>query len=255
MRRDRSTSKILLVLFCSAVLLRSQRLTWYERFILLPKARPVSAIVVDSAGKPIAGAHIDHSDVAEQERLFTDEKGRVQVRTRAPAFVVRKLGYDGRLIRTDDAGPLRVVLQRASSSLPACKGTCVGLKSPYSRLCFPSIPGIEVSDQAAIGNSVSREFMVPTRDGPREILLGSGPAWSLGVPFTSDIWESAQYSERAYTFDDSQIIDARGKTSAGKLWRYLGRFGESASYYEVDERDAALADRFLDGVCIAGSQP
>ena len=238
------------MVFCSAVLLRSQRLTRYERFILLPQARPVSAIVVDAAGQPVAGAHADHSDVAEQERLFTDEKGRLQLRTRAPAIVVRKLGFDGQLIRTDTTGPMRIVLHRAAASLPACKAACLGLSSPYSRLCFPSIPGIEVSEQAGVGNSVSREFLVPTRDGPREILLGGGPAWSLGVPFTSDIWESAEYSEKSYTFDGSQIIDARGKTSAGKLWRYLGRFGESASYYEVDKRDAALPDRFMDGVCI-----
>jgi hypothetical protein len=53
---------------------------------------------------------------------------------------------------------------------------------------------------------------------------------------------------------DSDVIDARGKTAGGKLWRYVGTFGESASYYEVDPRDAALPDRFLDGACVAAGK-
>lgn len=246
--------KILLGLAGAVVMLNSQRLTWYERLILLPKAQTIAGIVVDSEGNPVAGAHIDHSDVREQESLFTDEQGRFQVRTRAPAVVVRKLGFDGALIRTGPVGPLRVVMQKATGSIPACHDKCVGLASAKSMFCFPSVAGVEVHGQGRMGESTSRAFLVATRDGPREILLGSGPMWSLGIPYTGDVWESAEYSEKSFAIDDSEIIDARGKTMDGKLWRYLGRFGESASYYEVDERDAALADRFLDGACIGGNK-
>lgn len=247
------TFALCLGLIASALLLRSQRLTWYERMILLPEPRTLSGWVLDASGAPVTGAHIDHSDVREQEQLFTDEMGRFYVETRAAALVVRKHGFDGQLIRTDQKGPLHIVLRRAAP-LKACKSACVGLKGSHSVFCLPSISGIRVSEQGRMGDSVMREVMVPTSDGPRELLFGSGPNWSLGIPYTGDVWESTNYSEKTYTLGDVDVIDARGKTSEGKLWRYVGTFGESASYYEVDPRDAALPDRFLDGVCSAAGK-
>ncbi len=238
-------------LLASAALLSSQRLTWYERMILLPEPHKVSGWVLDPAGAPIAGAHIDHSDVHEQEQLFTDEQGRFYVETRAPALVVRKQGFDGRRITTDRPGPLRITLQRATQ-LQACKTACVGLRGPHSVFCLPTVPGIHISEQGHIGDSVMREIMIPTGDGLRELLFGAGSNWSLGIPYTGDVWESTEYSEKSYSDGDIDVIDARGAASNGKLWRYVGTFGESASYYEVDPKDAGLPDKLLDGVCQAG---
>jgi len=48
-------SKILVLLLGSAVFLCAQRLTWYERWILLGKPRMITGIVVDPSGKPVAG--------------------------------------------------------------------------------------------------------------------------------------------------------------------------------------------------------
>lgn len=237
-----------LLLLACALVLPAQRLTWYERQILLPESHTISGRVVDEAGQPIAGAHVDHSDVKEQEQLFTDEMGRFHVDTRALALVIRKHGFDGQLIRTKDSAAIRVVLRRASA-LPACKSTCVGLQNAHSTFCFPAVSGIRVSELGKMGDSVMREFMVPTEDGPREVLFGTGPTWTLGIPYTGDVWEAVQYSEKDYIVGDSDVIDARGKNSDGNMWRYVGTFGESASYYEVNPRDAILPDRFLDGVC------
>jgi len=240
------------LLFVS-LLLSAQRLTWYERTILLPQPQTVSGRVLDESGQPIAGAHLDHSDVKEQEQLFTDELGRFHVETRASAVVVRKHGFDGQLIRIGNTTPLRIVLQRATT-LPVCKSACVGLKNGHGSFCFPPVPGVRTSEQGQMGDSVMREFMVPTGDGPHEVLFGTGPTWSLGIPFTGDVWESVEYSEKDYVSGDSDVIDARGKTSDGKLWRFVGTFGESASYYQVAPRDAALPDKFLDGVCAPGDK-
>ena len=237
-----------------SLLLCAQRLTWYERQILLPEPHTISGRVVDESGQPVAGAHIDHSDVKEQEQLFTDELGRFHVDTRASAVVIRKHGFDGALIRISNSAPLRIVLQHAET-LPTCKSACVGLKGAQSTFCFPTVPGVKISEQGRMGDSVMREFMVATTDGPREVLFGTGPTWSLGIPFTGDIWESIEYKERDYILGDSDVIDARGTTSDGKVWRYVGTFGESASYYEVQPRDAALPDRFLDGVCAPAERP
>ncbi len=230
------------------LLLPAQRLTWYERQILLPEPQTISGRVVDESGQPIAGAHVDHSDVKEQEQLFTDELGRFHLDTRASAIVIRKHGFDGQLVRIGGTAPVRIVLERATP-LPECKNVCIGLKGAQSTFCFPPVPSVKVSDQGRMGDSTMREFMVPTSIGPHEVLFGTGPTWSLGIPFTGDVWESVEYSEKDYILGDSDVIDARGKNSDGKLWRFVGTFGESASYYEVDPSDAALPDRFLDGVC------
>ena len=137
--------------------------------------------------------------------------------------------------------------------MPVCKTKCESLKSSGSAFCLPRVPGVEASEQGNYGDTVTRVFRIQTKDGQRELLHGNGPMWSLGVPYTGDVWESPEYQERAYLVGkgDSDVLDAHGKTPDGKLWRYLGRFGESVSYYEVDEAGAALLDRVLDGTCIA----
>lgn len=240
------------LLLCSVFVL-GQRLTWYERAILLPEPHSISGRVFDADGQAIAGAHIDHSDVKEQEQLFTDELGRFHVDTRASAIVVRKHGFDGQRINTNATEPIRIVLQRAAP-LPVCKAACITLKDAHG-FCFPDVPGIRVSEQGHMGDSVMREFMVSTADGPREVLFGTGPTWTLGIPFTGDVWEAVKYSEKDYTTNDYDVIDARGTNSDGKVWRYVGTFGESASYYEVDPSGAELPNRFLDGVCVQPEKP
>ena len=247
--------KALTGLLLAALLVYGQRLTWYERLVLLREPQAVSGIVVDSAGHPIAGAHIDHTDVKAQEQLFTDEQGRFRFFTGAPAIVVRKLGFNGQRIRLDNSASFKIVLSPATRTMPSCKIKCEALNSPGSAFCLPRVPGIQVSEQAAYDDTVTQMFRLETKNGQRELLHGNGPMWSLGVPFTGDVWESIEYHESAYLVGtgDSDVVDARGKMPDGNLWRYLGRFGESASYYEVDEAGAAQLDRVLDGACIAGN--
>src|SRR6185437_8622636 len=164
----------LLGLLCLAELSPAQqRLTWYEKLLLVPASRPVSGVVVDPEGRPVIGAHIDHSDVREDEQLFTDEQGRFHFQTRAPALVVRKRGFDGQLFRTDGTHPLRIVLQPTARSIPPCTKTCDTLKGPGHAFCFPLLPGFHASQQGSYIDSIMRVFTLPTKDGEREILLGS----------------------------------------------------------------------------------
>jgi hypothetical protein len=46
------------------------------------------------------------------------------------------------------------------------------------------------------------------------------------------------------------IIDARGKTADGKLWRSVGLRNESAFYSDADFKSAAIMDRILDGLSV-----
>ena len=51
------------------------------------------------------------------------------------------------------------------------------------------------------------------------------------------------------------IIDARGQLANGNRWRTLSKFGESASYYDMDEATAKILDQFLDSVCLKIASP
>ena len=87
-------------------------------------------------------------------------------------------------------------------------------------------------------------------NGVKGIRHGSGPNWSFGTPSDTDVWASVTYEETTFDFTSQTIIDARGQFSNGKRWRYLGTFGESASYADVDGPTAKILDQFLDGACL-----
>jgi len=242
-------TRILAIAVAFACAAQAQRLTWYERLLLHHDAETISGIVVDETGHPVADAHIDHSDVQAREQLFTDDHGRFELRTRAPAVVVRKLGYNGELVRLTNARALRITLRRATRTLPVCSSVCRTLASPASVFCIPTVAGVQSGEQGRYEQTFVRTFTIHTPASSAEMLHGAGPSWTLGIPYTGDVWESADYSESAYTWGGSDIVDARGRGPAGKLWRYFGRFGESISYYEAAPAAAALFDRAISGVC------
>jgi hypothetical protein len=228
-----------------------QRLTWYEKLLLLQAPQTVSGVVLDDSGHPVAGAHIDHSDVQAREQLFSDDRGRFQLRTRAPAVIVRKLGYDGRLVRLSNSLLIRVVLHRATRRLPDCAARCLSLETSAGAFCLPTVAGVQAGEQGRYEDTFVRAFTLPHGSSAAEMLHGAGPHWSLGIPYTGDVWESSDYAEHTYAASGSDVIDARGTAPGGKRWRFLGRYGESVSYYEADPATAAAFDRTLDGVCLA----
>jgi hypothetical protein len=228
-----------------------QRLTWYEKLLLLQAPQTVSGVVLDDSGHPVAGAHIDHSDVPAREQLFSDDRGRIQLRTRAPALIVRKLGYDGQLLRPGNAESIRVILHRATRRLPNCAAHCRTLETSAGAFCLPPVADVQAGDQGRYEDTFVRAFTLPHGSSTAEMLHGAGPHWSLGIPYTGDVWESSDYAEHTFAASGSDIIDARGIAPGGKRWHYLGRYGESVSYYEADAVTAAVFDRILDGVCLA----
>ena len=229
----------------------SQRLTWYEKLLLLQAPQAVTGVVLDDAGTPVAGAHIDHSDVQAREQLFSDDHGRFQIRTRAPALIVRKLGYDGQLVRLSKTQPIHVVLHRSTRRLAACAAHCRTLETSASAFCIPTIPGVSSGEQGRYEDTFVRAFTLAGSEASGEMLHGAGAHWSLGIPYTGDVWESSDYSEHSFIGKGADVIDARGIAPGGKRWRYLGRFGESVSYYEAEPATAAAFDRVIDGVCLA----
>jgi hypothetical protein len=221
--------------------------------LLLPQARHIAGIVVDSEGRPIADAHIDHSNDRGRTHQ-SDTSGGFELDTRAPILVVRKQGYRSEMVHTQDAKDMRVTLQQAGEKriFPTCSkdGSYVGIDGSGALFQFLRVPDVKATPRGRDVDYSARGYYIKTKSGTKGIRHGSGPMWDFGMPSDQDVWRSVSYEEIAYDFGNLTIIDARGQLPNRLQWRYLGMFGESASYSGVDETTAKVLDKFLDGACI-----
>jgi hypothetical protein len=220
---------------------------------LLPQAKHITGVVIDPDGKPVVGARIDHTNQRSQA-YQTDSEGRFELETTAPILVVRKAGFRSELVRTQDTTEARVTLQKLSGNrlFPTCSNTGQydGIQGWGASFEFPTISDVKASPQGQDIDYGARSYYVETKAGPKGIMHGSGPTWSFGTPLDRDVWRSAKYEEVSYDAGGLTIIDARGQLPNGTRWRYLGKFGESASYSGVDDATAKILDQFLDGACL-----
>jgi hypothetical protein len=226
--------------------------------LLLPEARRIVGVVVDLEGQPVAEAHIDHSNDRLQAHQ-TDSSGKFTLDTRAPILVVRKPGFRSELVRTQGSTEVRVVLQKltGSGAFPICSksGKHEGIEGWGAWFQFPKIPGIKASRQGADIDYGARSYSIATKHGRKWISHGSGPFWGLGTPTDLDVWRSVSYDEAVFDVGGQTISDARGQLPNGNRWRTLGKFGESASYTDIDQATAKVLDRFLDGACLKSTPP
>lgn len=220
-----------------------------HRDLLLPKGQSISGTVLDPDGKPIAGARIQHSNI-RSATVQTDAAGKFELQTPAPALVIRKAGYRSQWLRTTDSPTVQIILQPSGLQIRACPRTepCESITGWGAEFCFPRVPGVTASRQGQDIDYGIRGYVID--NSKAGIRHGSGPLWSFGLPSDDDVWQSVEYRETVFGASPPLTIDARGRTADGKHWRNLGRPGESASYRDVDEADALLLDRVLDGVCI-----
>src|SRR6185437_6617119 len=219
----------------------------------LPKSVHMAGVAVDAEGKPVAEADIDHAGYMWKTHQ-TDSTGRFTLDTRAPAIVIRTAGFRSVFIRTREATDMRVVLPKLNEgrAFPICTDSpqYVGIRGWSGSFQFPKIRGVKVSSQ---GNDIdygAQYYYVKTKHGRKAILHGAGAMWSFGIPSNQDVWRSVKYEEITYDVGRIAIFDARGEFANGNRWRFLGEFGESASYSDVDEATAKLLDQVLDGACM-----
>jgi len=221
--------------------------------LLLPSARHIVGVVLDEQGNPIEGASVDHTDPSRSDRTATDSAGKFDLWIDAPSFVIRKAGYHGLLVQTANLGApeLRFVLQKSAARLRVCSGGEIpddvyGYRISFE---FPKLPGIEEASGRDVDYS-TRSYYINTANGPKGIQHGQGAMWSFGVPLDDNVWRSVSYEDISFRAGRITIVDARGQYANGGRWRFLGKFGETASYEDVDEKTAAILDRVLDGGCL-----
>jgi len=238
-----------------SLVLFAQNLTPREASLQLPETHRISGVVSDSLARPISGASIQHLGRLIAE-VVTDSSGHFEISTRVPAFVIRKIGYESAFVRTEAARSIQITLKQSEAKIPACSNktecTSVGRGTVF---CFASVTGVTFSEQINDIDYGNRIYSVKSQRGRQTMSHGGGPMWGFGMPSDEDIWSSTEFSEKTFRYDTSFIIDAKGRTNAGKFWRFVGKFGESAAYHDVDKQSAALFDRVLDGVCINEEKP
>jgi hypothetical protein len=226
--------------------------------LLLPETQRVSGVVGDSSGEPISGGSIQHLG-QQTNSVVTDSNGRFEFSTRVPAFVIRKNGYESAFIRTESAHSIHITLKQSEAKISTCSSKSECTTAGWGTVfCFPNVKGVTRSDQINDIDYGNRSYSVKSEHGRQAMTHGGGPMWGIGKPFDEDVWSSIEYSEKTYRYDSeftdiNFIVDARGKTKEGKYWRFVGKFGETAAYHDVDQESAALFDLVLDSVCIKES--
>jgi hypothetical protein len=197
--------------------------------------------VTDALGKPIENARIDHIGkmvvVAElavkpsPDEVRTDADGHFRVLTDVSAIVVRKPGYQSQRVRVSGDGQIKIELQQIKST---------------SRCKLP-VPPVFKTTEANDIDYTATWFYVETKDGPKGIISGSGPMYSMGAPSDKDVWTSIEYEEIMY---DSGVVDASGHSADGKYWRRRGIFGAAAQYYDQNRETAEKLDCVMDRIPI-----
>jgi hypothetical protein len=220
---------------------------------MLPQPIHVSGAVVDSAGDPIPDVRIDHIAIT-RDFAKADTSGDFEFEAEGPSVVFRKDGWTSRLVRlSSSTGSIRVVLDRAGDPEPlrncSKKERCD--TAPLGNFCFPEVRGVGAGDTDPTIDTFEQRFSIHSWFGPDRIMLhGAAPSWGGPEPRAQEIWDSVEFSEVQRRSRGQLVLDSRGKTSDGKLWRSIGQSGESVSYIEQGPKDAMLFDRVLDGLWV-----
>jgi hypothetical protein len=214
----------------------------------------VTGFVVDSNGKPVAEAQIDHTgDMRSWHQ--TDAAGRFSFDTKAPSLVVRKAGFRSSFLHTQRDLDMRITLLKSARQFPICPATNAYANPTDEGFRFPKIPGLKISGRKQDIDYSAESYSVQTPEGRKWIWHGSGPNWNFGIPLDDDVWQSTQFEETVVMSEGLRVVDARGRLADGLRWRYLGRVGESAAYSDVNDATAKILDQMLDGACLAIRKP
>lgn len=172
---------------------------------LLPSARRIKGVVVDEDGNPVVGAEIHHTN--DNRRLpSTQMQGAFDLETRAPVLVIRKRGYESRVLRTAESA-IRTTIRRATDGesgqgtteespevritlrkirevrrIPACPGSrkSPGNAGPFTSFVFPKVPGVSFGRLGHDVDYTVRYYTVKTKEGRKGVQHGWGMRGVLG---------------------------------------------------------------------------
>ncbi|MGA7885143.1 MAG: carboxypeptidase-like regulatory domain-containing protein [Acidobacteriaceae bacterium] len=264
MRRFRSLHRIpvaLLALF----LLAAPSHTFAQQ------SAPVSGVVTDAAGQPLAGATVSSGTGSQRNATTTGADGRFQLASSTNVLHTQADGYQPRtLLINPPADNLRLQLHAITLSpltgaliAPPCTPlqrkdpTAVRIGTPGAGLQF-NVPR-KGFDRHELGQGDLHEFMLQPRHSRALLILRFGANAVPPTPEDHFFLESSSFTQRAILLDDgsganpldSVGIDTAGTFSDGTRWRHLATPVSGATYDHATPADAALFDAIIDTLCVA----
>lgn len=117
-------------------------------------------------------------------------------------------------------------------------------------LWFAKLPGVTASSVVHDVDYAARRYSVESGSIRYVIQHGAGPMWG-SLPLDSDVWSSATYTEDIWELGRGiSILSAGGRSEDGHQCGFIGTWGETASYSNVDEATAKKLDQFLATACM-----
>jgi hypothetical protein len=228
-----------------------------ETVRLLEMPITVQGMVTTPDGSPLSDVSVDHvavwkGSILMESSIKTTADGHVMFQTVAPAVVFRKKGYESKLVRVvQHKGMLQITLHNLTKEvgIPKCEpDTCPALG--FGSLCPPRILGVDLGPRGGSIDAFEETFTIRKGKQLWTMIHGAGPSWTRGLPPSRNIWSSIEYKEQLRHGPGIDLLDASGTNEAGQKWRYVGTFGESLHYFDLEPNVAAVMDLILDRLCL-----
>lgn len=232
---------------------------------------PVSGLVTNAAGQPLAGVTVSSGSGSEQSAATTGADGRFQLGNSTDVLHAQLDGYQPlTLLINPPAGDLRLQLHAIALSpltgaliAPPCTAhqtkdhAAVRIGTPGAGLQF-TVPRKDWSVHD-LGQGDLHAFVLQPRHSRAQLILRFGANAIPSLPEDRYFLESSSFTQRAILVDDgsgpspldSVGIDSSGIFSDGSRWRYLATAVSGATYDHATPPDAALFDAVIDTLCVA----
>ena len=213
------------------------------------KSNTLTGVITSPTGEPLPGVTVR----AAEKYCETDEKGRYRIQLPSTStdfccvLQFKKQGYRTLTKAADPvSGVLDIILQTGESKWAP----------PDWNPSVPKRVGAQMRFLVPKGTKVKRGrdvdyWTIAVGFGSHKNLewmqLGGGPTWSSGLPLKSDMTSLVEISERDMVCG-IYGIDIRGRTKEGKRWRFVGTWGETATYRDASEQAARFFDSIIDGM-------
>jgi len=232
---------------------------------------PVSGLVTDGAGRPLASVSVFSGTGSQPDATTTGADGHFQLANSTNVLHAELDGYQPlTLLINPPAEDLRIqmrpialsplsgaILAPACNPLPPRDHSVRRLGTPGSGLQF-DVPrkGWSLHD---LGQGDLHEYVLEPRHSHTELILWFGANADQPTPEDHFFLESASFAQRAIVVAGSSAsgplqsigIDSYGTFPDGARWRHLAAADAGAGYDRATPPQAALFDAIIASLCIA----
>jgi hypothetical protein len=209
-----------------------------------------------SDGKPISGAKVSQNIMRIVE---TDEKGTFAVpifrlKTTGTVIAIRANGYKpASKIVEPTTETLDVVLQEnpgGNRTIPECttKENSEKRQSFWWGGLWFRIPGKLKHKKVTDVDYIENNYMYEVKGSKEWLSIMEGHMASGGRPLDKTYLSSTEFEESLVTVGEAEFLDAIGRTTDGKRWRWFGGIS-FVSYENVSDEAANYFDQMIDSVC------